>query len=325
MTISCQKCGKELNVSERSLKTGARFRCLKCGNLTTYEQLGEQSGIISNSSQSIHKEVYVHDKSVSDSRISTGPQEIDRINDKYTRYGYLIPQTDKIEERSFMEHLPEAFSFPLKKGGILMLVIGSVFFTVILFFSKYAPLIGIIGFVLVSGYISAFMMKIVSRTADGEIDIPDWPEFSDWWDDIILPWAQMIITALASFCPLIAYIVVSYVLGGRPSVLVIGALVLAGAFYYPMALLAMCLFRGMHALNPVLLFQAIGQIFSDYIIACILMLIIFVLKWGLTFFSNMIPFVGPFIDNFLMLYLVMLEMRILGLIYYANKNKLQWF
>lgn len=250
------------------------------------------------------------------------PEDIAKAQEAYRRYGFMAEGPERMEQLPFMETLPGAFSFPLKGGGPLMLGIGAVFITVTLFFSHFAFLVGILGYVFVGGFLSSFMMRIVSQTADGETDFPDWPDFSDWWDDILGPIFQMIAVALVSYFPVILYLVLARPSDG-PSFLTAGGLVFLGALYQPMALIAMSIFRSAKALSPLHILPAISMVPLDYAIACGGLLLIFVVKAVFAWVS-FIPVVGTLLGNLVMLYLLTVEMRLLGLLYYSNRGKLNW-
>ncbi len=251
------------------------------------------------------------------------PEDIARVRELHKPYGFMNTVTDRLEEKPFFQHLPDVIKYPLTGGGLFMLGVGAVFFSVLLFFSSYAFLVGMIGYVFVGGYLSSFMMKIVSHTADGEIDLPDWPDISDWWDDIISPMFEMILVTLISYLPLVAYILYGVSTRGLSPVAVL-ALLIIGTLYEPMALISMSIHRSAGALNPVSLTAAILKVPKDYLIACSVLFLIFVLKWLFLYYIP-IPLFGPFIDNFIMLYLFVVEMRMLGLIYYTNRTKFEWF
>lgn len=258
-----------------------------------------------------------------DAGLETGPsaEDIAKAEEAYRRYGFMAEGPERMKQRPFTEMLPGAFSFPLKGGGPLMLGIGAVFITVTLFFSRFAFLVGILGYIFVGGFLASFMMRIVSQSADGGIDFPDWPDFSDWWDDILGPVFQITAVTLVSYLPLILYIVLA-----RPGGLSfpVVALVCLGALYQPMALIAMSLFRSAGALNPVHIVPAILKVPADYAVTIGGLLLIFGVKAAARWIS-IVPFAGTLLGNLFMLYLLTVEMRMLGLLYYSNRDRFNWF
>ncbi len=250
------------------------------------------------------------------------PEDRAKAEEYQKRYGYMIPEKETIEERPFLEYLPDVFAYPFKSWGIITLVAGSIFITITLFFAAFAFLFGIIGYVFVGGLLSYYMMKIVFHSAEGEIDLPGW-DVEDWWDDIACPIFQLILVTLVAYAPLFIYLVISIFTGG-PSLFIVIPLLIFGTLFQPMGILSMSLHHSFASLNPAILIPAILKMPLDYAIACGMLFLIFILK---AFFNYLlvIPFIGPFIDNFIMIYLLVVEMRILGLMYYANRHKLGWF
>jgi predicted Zn finger-like uncharacterized protein len=250
------------------------------------------------------------------------PEDIAKAEEYQKRYGYLVPEKETIEERPFLEYLPDVFAYPFKSWGIITLVAGSIFITITLFFAAYAFWFGIIGYVFVGGLLSYYMMKIVFHSAEGELDLPGW-DVEDWWDDIVCPVFQLILVTVVAYAPLFLYLIISIFTGG-PSLIIVIPLLIFGTVFQPMGILSMSLHHSFASLNPAILIPAIFKIPLDYAVACGMLFLIFILKAFFTYLL-VIPFVGPFIDNFVMIYLLVVEMRILGLMYYANKDKLGWF
>src|ERR1051325_10851123 len=98
-----------------------------------------------------------------------------------------------------------------------------------------------------TGYLMAYMMKIITSTTQGEKAMPDWPDFTDW-SDVSGPLFQAIGTVLACMAPalLILFFVDDYKI---PLFLIAG---LIGGIYLPMAFLAVTMFDSLAAINPML-------------------------------------------------------------------------
>lgn len=166
------------------------------------------------------------------------------------------------------------------------------------------------------------MMKVVFHSAAGEIDLPGW-DVEDWWDDIVCPIFQLILVTRVAYAPLCIYLFTS-LFTGDSSLIVVIPLLIFGTVFQPMGILSMSLHLSVASLNPAILIQAILTIPLDYAIACGMLFLIVLLK-AFFHYVLVIPFVRPFIDNFIMIYLRVVEMRILGLMYCANKSRLGWF
>ena len=48
----------------------------------------------------------------------------------------------------------------------------------------------------IAGYLSAYMIRIIGSSADGREELPDWPELTNFWDDILRPLLLVMSTAL---------------------------------------------------------------------------------------------------------------------------------
>src|SRR5205814_2432059 len=108
----------------------------------------------------------------------------------------------------------------------------------------------------------------------------------------------------------------------------VGVMVLLlGLFCVPMALLTVSLADSITGLNPLIIFSGISKVPGPYLIACAFFLIVVGLE---TLCEQLLGFAPIFIlpavvGKFVSLYGLTVEMRILGLLYFTNKEKLSWF
>jgi hypothetical protein len=113
-----------------------------------------------------------------------------------------------------------------------------------------------------------------------------------------------------------------------------------GCFYFPMALLAVAMKDSALAGNPLVVLPAIVKVPLEYILAVILMAaVIAVRQAGETALLVMFPkgmlthsiptlfemFGARLAWNFVALYLLAVNMRILGLLYVSRKRRFGWF
>src|SRR5262245_59055043 len=97
----------------------------------------------------------------------------------------------------------DAFTYPIRRGGWIMILAGAVF-SVIVDVMQNAPLLGIAVAIFSLGYFGAFYLDIVSTTMGGREDVPDWPNFTSFWDDILSPFGRLLFLVLVSFGPCLA-------------------------------------------------------------------------------------------------------------------------
>ena len=169
------------------------------------------------------------------------------------------------EDPSFYRQLPGALAYPFKRNGIILLVIGAIVFLVLEFLSGFSWILSII----TTGYLFAYMQKIIAHSAQGEDEMPDFPEFSEWWSDIILPFLLFTGTALVSFAPAIATF---YLMRENETLwpALIAALIF-GAIYFPMALLAVAVSDNFLALSPHIVVPSMFRVLVPYLVACIML------------------------------------------------------
>ncbi|MDP7163370.1 MAG: hypothetical protein QF577_09360 [Phycisphaerae bacterium] len=96
-----------------------------------------------------------------------------------------------------------------------------------------------------------------------------------------------------------------------------------GLSYFPMALVAVTLFDGVAGLNPFLVVSSIVKIIPAYLVACVLLAVVFA-AYILVLRAFLLP-ISFLARNAISIYLLMVEMRILGLLYRAYEKRLGWF
>jgi hypothetical protein len=222
------------------------------------------------------------------------------------------------DTRPFLHRLPDAFAYPFQGGGLVLILVGTMCFSILDFFASFSPF-GFIGILFITGYLCAFMMKIVNSSADGKKDLPDWPDVSDFLDDIVVPLFQVVWTGIFCFAPAIVYVIFVHF------DIVFWLLIGFGILYFPMALIAVALTNSVLSINPVLVVPSIIKVPVDYLAACFILALIALLANFSQLLVSFIPLAGLILKNLLALYFVILEAHVLGLIYHANREKLGWF
>ncbi len=238
---------------------------------------------------------------------------------------------------SFFAQIPMAFKFPILLKGLLMLIAATVFIG----FARLASSYGAIGLganLIIMGYVSAYMFEIVLTTANGENEPPDFPEFSGMWDSILRPFFLIVGTAFIYFAPLGLALVNSVWEMFTGSNLIPFADVLLhplsvilftgiGVACFPMAMLAVIMFNSIVSVNPLIVFPAIFRIFLPYMVVCGLLAVAIGIEvlFRVVLIVVVPDFIGIFLGQLISLYFVMVDMRLLGLLYRTHKEKLAWF
>jgi hypothetical protein len=227
------------------------------------------------------------------------------------------------EEPSFYRQLPGAFGYPFKSKGVIMLVLGGIVFLALEFLASWSWLIAIIS----TGYLFSYMQRIVAFTAQGEDEMPDFPEFGEWWSDIILPYLLFMATWLASFAVAIGVFFL-FRDGNDDSTIgpaVIAAIVL-GAVYFPMALLAVSVSDSFVALSPHIVVPSIFRVFVPYLVTLVFVGLIAGLQIATTIGLDEVkmPVLPAVVGGFVSLYLTSVMMRGLGLLFRCHRERLGW-
>ena len=225
-----------------------------------------------------------------------------------------------LEESSFYRTLPGAFGYPFKRNGMILLVLGAVVFFVLEFLSGYSWIISII----TTGYLFAYMQKIIAHSAQGEDGMPEFPEFGEWWSDIILPFLLFAGTFVASFAP--ALVLFFFARENAAFALAIIPAILFGAIYFPMALLAVAVSDNFVALSPHIVVPSMFRVFLPYAVACLVLGVLVGVRFGSMFAMTFVPvpILPAVFLGFISLYLLVVEMRILGLLFRSYRDRLAW-
>jgi len=212
----------------------------------------------------------------------------------------------------------DAIAYPLKGSGKFLLLA----FAVCIFMLQAAcvvfPFVGFFTFLL-AVYVSAYVLSVVRSSAAGEDEPPDWPDFTELWEEIVQPILLAVSATIISFGP-------SWLFSGFDTVplqsrrLIGGALAGLGFIYFPMALLAALLYRSFLAVNPFLVIPAIVKVARDYIVVCIFWALLFAPPYALASLFGL-----PVLGDVLGLYCSMVAAHALGRLYHANAAKIGWF
>jgi hypothetical protein len=236
---------------------------------------------------------------------------------------------------SFFSLLPGAFAYPFQHGGTLILICATIFLGLVDFLSGAARMGGVLLavrglllYIIFLGYLFAYMQNVIQSTARGDENEPTLPDITNFFEDLLIPCLQLIATGLLSFGPAIAVMIWS-VNGGETiaSMAMIPAIIL-GCLYFPMGFLAVAMFDTITALNPILIVPSIMKVPLEYLTACLLLGLIFVVRWlGRDALPTIIPviIIPDIISSFIGLYVLTVQCRILGLVYFTNKPRLAWF
>jgi hypothetical protein len=168
------------------------------------------------------------------------------------------------------------------------------------------------------------MISVVGESAGGREEPPDWTELKNFLDDIARPLLLAVGTVVVSFGPAVAFTAWrNWRAFGDPW---FWALLVGGMVYFPMGLLAVALHDSLDALKPWLIVPAIIRTAPSYILLVLIFYVLFSPSMLLaTYMTEAIPILGPLLACGMLLYLLMVDMRILGLFCRCAARRLGWF
>jgi hypothetical protein len=174
-----------------------------------------------------------------------------------------------------------------------------------------------------TGYLFSFLKSIIATTAQGDDEMPDWPEYGGWGESGFHPFFELLAVFLVCLGPGYCYV---WFVHPHQAWLAL-TLFIGGLAYLPMALLALAIYDNLAALNPVLVLLSIMRVPLEYAATC-LVLGVLVLSSGEAanwLRENVdVPIIAPMVAEFLSLYTLTVVMRVAGLLYYSKKDRLNW-
>jgi hypothetical protein len=233
-------------------------------------------------------------------------------------------------EMTFIQGALGAFGYPLRASGGVLILAGAVALTLTdyaRFLAGYAPLLGLVAlvflFIGVTGYLFAFAKDVVATSAQGEASLPSWPEVTSP-ADFAVPCGQFLALALICFGPLLVW---EKWQPEDTSIWISVLLTAAGAFYFPMALVGVALADSIAGVNPAVIVPSILKILGHYLMAFALVVLLVAAQWAGEWLARRmaIPLLPTFLAELITLYLIVVTARVLGIMYYVNRERLGWF
>ncbi|HWQ91279.1 MAG TPA: hypothetical protein VN673_06390, partial [Clostridia bacterium] len=232
----------------------------------------------------------------------------------------------------FFSKLAGAFLYPLRGSGIAVLFVATIVFSALNFISGG---FAIFATIIALGYLFSFMQTIIHSTAAEESEMPGLPGL----DDVFGGFFRLVSASVFSFGPAIGLGIYALVQDEPAAGVAMVAAMVFGCIYFPMALLAVAIKDASLAANPLIVVPSIFKVPLQYLVAVVLLGMVFGLK---TVGDMVIPMIFPkglttksmaemaallatqAFWSFVGIYLLAINMRILGLLYVANRQRLGW-
>src|SRR4051812_16909664 len=90
----------------------------------------------------------------------------------------FVPRQES-QERNL---LADVLTYPLRRGGLLMLAIGAGF-SILLHIGTYAAFVGVFVWAFAWGFFGTYYFEIINTTVNGRDDLPDWPDLTNVHED----------------------------------------------------------------------------------------------------------------------------------------------
>ncbi len=239
------------------------------------------------------------------------------------------------EKPPLLSSFSQSFAFPLR--GVALAMVISI--PVLRALSVFVPFGSIIYFAL----FYSFLIDIMRTAAGGPTFRVEWPDFSDFWSEMLAPALIVFFVALIVIgIPIgttVLFIsrgidfshlnglsglgtqILSAVTGGS-IVIIIVTIVCAG--YFPMSLTIAGIYQGFAAsLNPVVLFRSISRIPKEYILVSLFVYTVLALSVFIGLALLQVPF-GIFLLPMVSFYFWAVAASRLGSMAYYNKSRMGW-
>ncbi len=299
-------CGRYLRYSESP--RGGRIRCPDCRRVFRIPSATEEFGPV---------EVTDEGSSASPGRSDAAVDDRRRESNVLSKMGLPLKRHAQ-PKRDFLQLWMQAFAYPISFNGLSAIVGGAFLFVLVrsMFFPR--SVLYIIGMVGISLGLLVYMVDIMERSGAGMVEMPDFSAFMKLVDDVD---ALIAFAAAAALCwgPVIA---LAYSRPEENAALVAGAV---AVLYSPMAALAATLHRSLLAVSPHVVLPAIWRTAWQY--GAALLTFSLMLALGLAVRRSLVGRVtaGQFLADMACLYFAAVGMRVLGIVYFCNAKRLDWF
>ncbi len=223
---------------------------------------------------------------------------------------------------SLLRLVPGVFLYPLRGRGWLLLVLGALFFAMVAAAGRMILSVPLA--VFGGGYLAACLMRIVRATANGDNELPPWPGVSDFFEDIVAPFF-LLLAALAACLGPAAAAALAGTLAWRPLGAAAPFLLLAGLACLPMGLLGVAVLESVEGLSPRRVLVSIARVLPSYLLVLALLAGLEVHRHLARLLLRAVPYAGALAGGVVSMYVLAVQMRLLGLLYRTGERRLGWF
>jgi len=227
------------------------------------------------------------------------------------------------DRQTFFHTLPGAFKYPFTAEGIWLLLIGTVLYVALAYTAQFDLRVAIVA----GGYLLAYLHKLVVAAASGEEEMPGWPEFSDWWQEIVRPCLMIAGCGLVSFLPMLLYLYFTHRAGDDIAPSVLFASGAFGLLYLPLSILAVAMSQDFIRVNPITIVHGMIRLSGQFMTLAVLLMLMVVAHYLLcSVFATYVTIapVSLILSGLVSIYFLAVFVRMLGNLYYVNRRELAW-
>jgi hypothetical protein len=167
-------------------------------------------------------------------------------------------------------------------------------------------------------YIYWYFCECIRGSAAGELRAPETIGTTPGLGDLLWQMFRIIVCLAIFICPLLVYW-----LNTHKTDSVFWVLLIYGAFFFPMGLLAVVMFDSFSALSPILIIRSIFSTFFQYCGLVVLFYGLSVLFVIITSFLRQ-SWILAYISSILLAYFLFVTAHLLGRFYFKYQEKLNW-
>lgn len=246
------------------------------------------------------------------------------------------PPVSKPPPATFLGEIPDALAYPFRGEAYLYIVVVMALFIFQYFLSRVGmflgPAIGLLNLLIelvIGCYLFLLWQQVVATTVNGDDRFPDFPQISlDWGENFSL-FLQYVALVMICFLPVFIVRFLNALGMGLPA----WSLTAGGVFgflYFPMAFLGYILTDSLAVLRPDFIIRSIWRRPGDYLV--VVGLLALSVKAGVMLDASVTAFSFPPLLRVLIssvtggigLYFIFVWMRLLGLFYRRNRDRLAW-
>jgi len=234
---------------------------------------------------------------------------------------WLDPISDEEQNPNlFRELVLDLPIYPVRGDGRFVLAT-SLLPALLLFFSRDIMVADFVCGGYAGLYILAYAMAVLRTSWHGNRHPPPWPDLARFRSDVLLPAGYCILSTGFVFGP--AFLLWRYLPSGWEILPTLAAL--AGAVFWPMAVLSLNVHGELSALEPRRLVISIARVARAYTFTTPAIVLLGVAEYWIIGGYQSVSF-GPFMLSVVaLMWLLIIQMRFLGLLYYAHREQLGWF